>query len=91
MLKSHIFDTTIIRHIIVHDVRPQTPEFIGDISTIFNMILIITRRSTTNIPILPGYDEGGITKLSQLTETMIQVGKYVWKICFKRRLKYNHI
>ena len=77
MFENHIFDTTIIRHIIVHDVRPQTPEFIGDISTIFSMILMITRRSTTNMPILPGYDEGGITKLSQLTKTMIHVGKYV--------------
>ena len=76
-----------IRHIIVHDVNPQIPEFIGDISTIFSMILMMTRRSTTNIPILPGYEEGGITKLSQLTETMIHVGKYVWKTCFKRRLK----
>ena len=66
-----------IRHIIVHDVNPQIPEFIGDISTIFSMILMMTRRSTTNIPILPGYEEGGITKLSQLTETMIHVGKYV--------------
>ena len=64
-------------HMIVQDVNPQIPEFIGDISTIFNMILIITRRSTTNIPILPGYEEGGIKKLSQLTETMMQVGKYV--------------
>ena len=66
-----------IRHIIVHDVNPQIPEFIGDISTIFSMILMMTRRSTTNIPILPGYEVGGITKLSQLTETMIHVGKYV--------------
>ena len=66
-----------IRHIIVHDVNPQIPEFIGDISTIFSMILMMTRRSTTNIPILPGYEEGGITKLSQLTETIIHVGKYV--------------
>ena len=60
---------------IVHDVNPQIPEFIGDISTMFSMILIITRRSTTSIPILPGYEDGGITKLSQLTKTMIQVGK----------------
>ena len=67
----------IIRHIIVHDVNPQIPEFIGEISTIFSMILIITRRRTTNIPILPGYEDGGITKLSQLTKTIIQVGKYV--------------
>ena len=64
-----------MRHIIVQDVKPQTPEFIGDISTIFSMIFIITSRSTTNIPILPGYEEGGITKLSQLTETIIQVGR----------------
>ena len=62
---------------IVHDVNPQIPEFIGDISTIFSMILMMTRRRTTNIPILPGYDEGGMIKLSQLTETMINVGKYV--------------
>ena len=65
-----------IRHIIVHEVNPQIPEFIGDISTTFSMILMMTRRSTTNIPTLPGY-EGGVTKLSQLTETMIHVGKYV--------------
>ena len=60
---------------IVHKVNPQIPEDIGDISTTFNMILIITRTSTTNIPILPGYAAGGTRKLSQLTNTMIKVGK----------------
>ena len=45
---------TIIRHMIVHIVSPQIPDDMGDISTSFNMMFIMTRTSTTNIPILPG-------------------------------------
>ena len=66
-----------IRHIIVHNVKPQIPDVIGDISTTFSMMLIITRTSTTSIPILPGYAAGGTRKLNQLTKTIMKVGKYV--------------
>ena len=60
---------------IVHNVSPQIPEVIGDISTTLSIILMITRTRTTNIPILPGYAAGGTRKLSQLTNTMINVGR----------------
>ena len=39
---------------IVHNVNPHIPDDMGDISTTFNMMLIMTRTSTTNIPIRPG-------------------------------------
>ena len=64
-----------MRQMIVHIVKPQIPDDIGDISTTFSMIFIITRTSTTSIPILPGYAAGGTRKLSQLTKTMMKVGK----------------
>ena len=60
---------------IVHSVNPQIPDDIGDISTTFSMMFIITSTSTTSIPILPGYAAGGTRKLSQLTKTMMNVGK----------------
>ena len=78
-----------IRHIIVHNVSPQIPEVIGDISTTLSIILIITNTRTTSIPILPGYAAGGTRKLSQLTKTIIKVGKYVWNTCFTSCLKNN--
>ena len=59
----------------VHKVNPQIPDVIGDISTTFNMMFIITRQSTTNIPILPGYATGGTRKLNQLTQTIMLVGR----------------
>ena len=60
---------------IVHNVSPQIPDVIGDISTTLSIMLMITRTRTTNIPILPGYAAGGTRKLSQLTNTMINVGR----------------
>ena len=66
---------TVIRQMIVHSVKPQMPDDIGDISTTFSMIFIITSTSTTSMPILPGYAAGGTRKLSQLTKTMMNVGK----------------
>ena len=72
---------------IVHSVKPQMPDDIGDISTTFSMIFIMTSMSTTSMPILPGYAAGGTRKLSQLTKTMMNVGKYVWKMCFTSCLK----
>ena len=64
-----------MRHMMIHNVNPQIPDVIGDISTTFNMMFMITRQRTTNIPILPGYAAGGTRKLSQLTQTMMHVGR----------------
>ena len=60
---------------IVHNVKPQMPDTIGDISTTFSIMFIITRTRTTNMPILPGYAAGGTRKLRKLTKTMMDVGK----------------
>ena len=62
---------------IVQSVNPQIPDEFGDISTTFSIILMMTKQSTTNIPILPGYAVGGTRKLNQLTKTMIVVGRNV--------------
>ena len=60
---------------IVHSVKPQMPDGLGDISTTLSNMFIITSTSTTSMPILPGYAAGGTRKLSQLTKTMMNVGK----------------
>ena len=60
---------------IVHKVSPQIPDVMGDVSTTFNMMFIMTRTSTTNIPNLPGNASGGTRKLNQLTKTIMQVGR----------------
>ena len=62
---------------IVQSVKPQMPDGLGDISTTLSKMFIITSTSTTSMPILPGYAAGGTRKLSQLTKTIMNVGKYV--------------
>ena len=61
----------------VQSVNPHIPDDFGDTSTTFNIMFIMTRHKTTNIPIRPGYAVGGMRKLNQLIETIIVVGRNV--------------
>ena len=66
---------TIERHMIVHIVKPHIPDTSGDWAIITSIIFMLTRINRTSSPDLPGYDSGGMIKLSQLTMTIIVVGK----------------
>ena len=76
-----------MRQMIVHSVSPQMPDCNGDISTTFNMMLIMHSTRTTSMLTLPGNDSGGMRKLSQLMATIIMHGIYVCTTCIDRFLK----
>ena len=64
---------TMLRQIIVHNLRAQIPCDNGDMSIAFSNRLIMHNVRTTSMLTRPGF-EGGIRKLSQLIQTIIVVG-----------------
>ena len=70
---------------IIHMIKAQIPDTVGDVSITIIMMFIRTNISVTRIPTLPGYEVGGIRKLNQLRITIIVVGI---KTCATTRVNF---